>query len=35
MNFIKNKIVCIFGGTGSFGKAFLKKAIVGVSMKYQ
>ena len=27
MNFIKNKIVTIFGGTGSFGKAFLNRAI--------
>jgi len=27
MNFIRSKVVTIFGGTGSFGKAFLKRAI--------
>jgi len=27
MKFIKNKIIIIFGGTGSFGNAFLEKAI--------
>ena len=27
MNIFKNKIIVIFGGTGSFGQAFLKRII--------
>ena len=28
MNFLKNKIILITGGTGSFGKQFLKKLLL-------